>query len=153
MRFLLAFALLACLAGTAPAWASSGSGKVEKPAEQGHVEGEAERTLGTPGEPAIDMPTLVAPMVVGGELQSYVYLSIRLKLNDVGQRSMMLEKVPYLQDAFLREVHGPSIAHNDDPSIVDEVALLARLMRVCEAVVGAGVVKEVEFKKAAPSTN
>ena len=144
MRWLFALAISVCVAGTAPAWASSGGAKA--PAH-GEAAGEGKRVLGQPGAPSIDMPILVAPVTVDGELHRYVYLSIALKLTDVSKRSMMLERVPYLQDAFLREVHGPSIAHDNDPSIVDEVALKSRLMRVGESIVGAGVIKEIEFRK------
>jgi hypothetical protein len=143
VRCIFALAVLACLAGSAPAWASSAK---EAPAH-GKAEGEVARELGAPNEPNIDMPGLVAPVVVDGELHRYVYLSLKLTVGDIGQRSMLLEKVPYLQDAFLREVHGASIAHNNDPAIVDEAGVIGRLMHVCETVVGAGIVKEIEILK------
>lgn len=155
MRFQLALAVVVCLAAPCVAWASA---EAEKPAKAEHsdkaekAEGE-EREIGTPRAPALDMPPLVAPVIVNGELSRYVYLSVSLKLNDDSQKSMMLAKVPYIQDAFLREVHGASIAHDNDPSIVDEAALIARLMRVCDTVVGAGVVKTIELKNAAEPTN
>jgi hypothetical protein len=147
VRSLFALAFLLCLAGTDPAWASS----AKKTPGHGKADAEAARELGVPSDPNIDMPGLVSPVIVDGELHRYVYLSLKLKLSDIGQRSTLLEKVPYLQDAFLREVHGASIAYNSDPSIVDEAGVLKRLMHVCEAVVGAGVVKEIEIMKAARS--
>ncbi len=147
MRFLLALAVCLCVAGVSPAWASSGG--EEKAATPSRAEGESERAPGTPGEPTIGMPTLIAPVIVNGELDHYVYLTVTLKLNDGNQRTMVSKKIPYLQDAFLREVHGPSIAHDNDPSTVDEAALLARLMRACERVVGAGIVRTIEIKNAA----
>lgn len=153
MRFLFAAAVCLCVAGAPAARASSGQGGEEKAAAESPAEGESERAPGTPGVPTVGMPILIAPVIVNGELDHYVYLTVSLKLNDGNQRTMVSEKIPYLQDAFLREVHGPSIARNNDPSIVDEAALLARLMRVCETVVGAGVVKTIEIKNAAQATN
>ena len=153
MRFLFALAICLCVAHAPAAWASSGHGGEEKAAAQTQTEGESERAPGTPGEPTIGMPALIAPVIVNGELDHYAYLSVSLKLNDGNQRTMVSKKIPYLQDAFLREVHGPSIAHDNDPSIVDEAALIARLMRVCDKVVGAGVVKTIEIKNAAQATN
>jgi hypothetical protein len=133
----------------APAWASS---EKEAP-EHGKPEGATEREIGAPNDPNIDMPGLVSPVIVDGELHRYVYLSLKLKLSDSGQRSMILEKIPYLQDAFLREVHGASIAFNNDPSIVDEAGLLKRLMQVCVRVVGAGAVKDIEIMKSGRGAN
>lgn len=147
MRPIFALALLVCLVGASPACASS----AKKAPEHGKPESEAGREMGAPSDPNIDMPGLVSPVVVDGELHRYVYLSLKLKLSDVGQRPMMLKKIPYLQDAFLREVHGASIAHNNDPSIVDEAGVIGRLMHVCEIVVGPGVVKEIEIMKAVQS--
>ena len=142
MRFLVALAILACLSSASAAWASS----AKKAPEHGKSEA-AQREIGAPNDPNIDMPGLVSPVIVDGELHRYVYLSLKLKLSGVGQRSMILEKIPYLQDAFLREVHGASIAFNNDPSIVDEAGVLKRLMQVCERVVGPGAVKEIEIMK------
>lgn len=149
MRSLVALAFLACLSSAATAWASSG----KEASEHGKPEAAAEREIGAPNDPNVDMPGLVSPVIVDGELHRYVYLSLKLKLSDTGQRSMILEKIPYLQDAFLREVHGASIAFNNDPSIVDEAGLLKRLMHVCESVVGAGAVKEIEIMKSGRGGN
>ena len=40
---------------------------------------------------------------------------------------MMLEKIPYLQDAFLREVHRATVAKDNDPTVLDEEGLKDRL--------------------------
>jgi hypothetical protein len=152
VRSLFALAILLPVAAIAPAWAS---GAAKSPAHGGAEaakhEGRGEREIGAPRTPNIDMPGLVSPVVVEGELRRYVYLSLNLQLHDIGQRSMMLEKIPYLQDAFLREVHGASIANSADPSTIDEAGLIKRLLRVCDAVVGPGIVKNVEILKAAPT--
>lgn len=143
MRYKFALAIVACLVVQGPVWAADAA----KPAA------EPERAIGAPRAPTLDMPPLVAPVVVNGELHRYVYLSVSLKLNDDNQKPMMLAKVPYIQDAFLREVHGASIAHDNDPAVVDEAALIARLVHACDTVVGAGVVKTIELRNAAEPTN
>lgn len=149
MRSFVALAFLACLSGVAPAWAS---GDKETPEPAKH-EGVTEREMGAPNDPNVDMPGLVSPVIVDGELHRYVYLSLKLKLSGTDQRSMILEKIPYLQDAFLREVHGGSIAFNNDPSIVDEAGVVKRLMHVCEGVVGVGPVKQIEIMKSGRGVN
>jgi hypothetical protein len=77
-----------------------------------------------------------------------VFLSVTLELTDDNHKSMMLEKIPYLQDAFVREVHGPSIAKNNDPALIDDEGLKARLLRASAAVVGVDIVKAIELRDA-----
>ena len=147
MRFLAALTFLGLLLATPISLASSESHAPKKP------DAAEEQTIGAPRTPSIDMPILVAPVVVNGEMHHYVYLGVTLQLADDNHKSELLEKIPYLQDAFLREVHGPSIAYNNDPSIVDEKALVARLLRVCEKVAGPNLVKDIAFRNAAQATH
>ena len=92
------------------------------------------------------MPSLVAPVVVNGELDHYVFLSVTLELTDPAHKKLMLDKVPYLQDAFLRDVHQVSIAKENDPTVVDDAGLRERLLRVSATVVGEQVVKAIELR-------
>lgn len=92
------------------------------------------------------MPTLVAPVVVNGELHHYVFLSVTLELSDPSHKKRMLEKIPYLQDAFLRDVHQLSIAKDNDPMVPDDAGLKERLLRVSATVVGEQVVRAVELR-------
>jgi hypothetical protein len=132
--------LMSIFAGLASA--SSSSHGPKKP--------EAEREKGSgfagPRIPTISMPALVTPVVVNGELQHYVFLSITLELTSDEHKNMMLEKIPYLQDAFLREVHRASVTKDNDPSVIDEEGLKARLMSVSTTVVGPNIVKAVGLR-------
>ena len=139
MRIAAALMLLTCLfAGLA----SASSHAPKKP--------EAEREKGSgfsgPRIPTIQMPALVTPVVVNGELQHYVFLSITLELTSDEHKNMMLEKIPYLQDAYLREVHRASVAKHNDPKVIDEEGLKDRLMRVSATVVGPGIVKAITLR-------
>lgn len=146
MRLVLALVFLSCLiAGDAMASAHGGS-KEKKPVEAAQVE-EGNAAAG-PRVPSVTMPSLVAPVVVNGELHHYVFLSVTIELTGDSYKSMMLEKIPYLQDAFLREVHTSSIAHDGDPSMLDETGLKARLLTTATATVGPNIVKAVDFKDA-----
>lgn len=137
MRLTATLILLVCLCA-APAWAGG----------HGAKKAEAEGAFAGPRIPTISMPTLVAPMIVDGALHHYVFLSVTLELTDDNHKSMMLEKIPYLQDAFVREVHGPSIAKNNDPALIDDESLKARLLRASAAVVGADIVRTIELRDA-----
>jgi len=54
--------------------------------------------------------------------------------------------VPFLQDAFLRELNGATIAKADDPKSVDETALKARLVARVNQILPAGTVAELKFQ-------
>lgn len=139
MRIAAALMLLTCLfAGLA----SASSHAPKKP--------EAEREKGSgfagPRIPVITMPALVTPVVVNDELQHYAFLSVTLELTSDEHKPMMLEKIPYLQDAFLREVHRASVAKDNDPAVLDEEGLKQRLLRVSATVVGPNIVKAVALR-------
>jgi flagellar basal body-associated protein FliL len=141
VRLAAALMLLMCLfAGLASA--SSSSHAPKKP--------EAEREKGSgfsgPRIPTISMPALVTPVVVNGALEHYVFLSLTLELTGDEHKNMMLEKIPYLQDAYLREVHRASVAKDNDPRVIDEEGLKVRLMRVSATVVGPDIVKAITLR-------
>jgi hypothetical protein len=143
VRFVVALTMMfAALAAGAPASAGGGGSKAKKPKAEATVpEG--------PRVPSVYMPTLVAPMIVGGELHHYMFLSVTLELTSDNHKSMMLERIPYIQDAFLREVHGASIAKDNDPTVLDEAGLKARLLAVSKKVVGENIVQNVALRDAA----
>lgn len=128
------------LAGAGPALASS-EAKPEK-SEEGNGEKK-------PADPTVSMPMLVAPVMVNGQMARYVYLSVTLLLADESNKRMMLEKIPYIQDAFLREVHGATIALGEDPNVLDEQGLQQRLLAACGKVVGPDIVKKIELRDTA----
>ncbi len=96
--------------------------------------------------PMVSMPMLVAPIIVKGLLVKYIYLNVSLILPDESSKMMLLEKIPYLQDAFLREVHRAPIIPGDDPAVLDEEGVGRRLMSACVKIVGPDIVKNVEIR-------
>jgi len=134
--------LAACLtsAGASSALAS-GAAKAEK-AEEGKGDK-------PPAVPTVSMPMLVAPVMVNGQMAKYVYLGVTLVLGDESQKRVMLDKIPYIQDAFLREVHGATIALGEDPDVLDEEGLQRRLLAVCAKVAGPDIVKKIELRDTA----
>ena len=102
-----------------------------------------------PSIPSVQMPMLVAPVMVRGELARYVYLSVMLILPDETNKMMLLEKIPYIQDAFLREVHGATIALGEDAEVLDEEGVGRRLLNICAKILGPDIVKKVEFRDSA----
>jgi len=95
----------------------------------------------------IEMPVIIAPMVVNGRLESYAYLTISLTPSSSAHIFELRSKVPYLQDAFLREVNRASIVKPDDPKAVDADALKARLVARLRAIVPPETVSDFKFEK------
>lgn len=141
MRLAAALALLlTCLAGAGLAAASS-----HAPKEKTETRQKGSGFAG-PRIPTISMPALVTPVVVNGELDHYVFLSVTLELTSDEHKNLMLEKIPYLQDAYLREVHATTVALDNNPALIDEEGLRGRLMRVSATVVGPDIVKAITLR-------
>ena len=142
MRLLIALVMMAIFLGSGSSRASEAHGATGSPPASVLSGGPLQGS----GKSGIDMPALMAPVSVNGELRYYVYLAIRLELSGDGQKDLVLQRIPYIQDAFLREVHRASIAVNNDPETVDGHGLIARLVAIAEKVVGPGVVTGIEFR-------
>lgn len=133
-------AVLAVGVAVVPAEAAGGGHGAKK---------KSEKEVLVPSVPSVNMPMLVAPVMIKGQLARYVYLNVTLVLPDDSNKMMLLEKVPYIQDAFLREVHRGTIALGEDPFVLDEAGLGRRLMDACIKVVGPDIVKKVDFRDSA----
>jgi len=94
----------------------------------------------------VTLPTILAPMIVDSRTETYAYVTIALKPATPAGVLTIREKVPFLQDAFLRELNGPSIVRADDPKSVDETALKARLLGRVNQILPAGTVAELKFE-------
>jgi hypothetical protein len=94
----------------------------------------------------VTMPTILAPMVVDSQLENYAYITIVLKPSAPAGVLTIREKVPFLQDAFLRELNGAPIVKADAPQSVDEVALKPRLLSRVNQILPPGTVAELRFE-------
>ena len=100
----------------------------------------------TLGPVDVTMPTILAPMVADSRMENYAYITIVLKPATPAGVLTIREKVPFLQDAFLRELNGMPIVKADDPKSVDEEALKPRLLARVNQVLPAGTVAELKFE-------
>lgn len=123
------------------------------PALAGGGGGHSDTAKAEAGAPSLDLPPFMAPFTVNGELKAYMYIVIKLDLTSDFKKPVVLEKVPYLQDAVIRHVHAVSIVSATDPTKVDEVALAAGLKPVIEKVLGPDVVAQVGFRNIAKAVN
>ena len=142
MRLLIALIMMAIFLGSGSSRASEAHGGTGSPPAQALSGGPLQGS----GKSGIDMPALMAPVTVNGELRHYVYLAIRLELSGDSQKDLVLERIPYIQDAFLRDVHRASVAMNNDPETVDGHGLTERLVAIAAKILGPGVVTGIEFR-------
>lgn len=94
---------------------------------------------------AVDMPILVAPLVVDGKLTAYAYIHSTIQARSSSAVLTIRDKTPFLQDAFIRDVNGEPIVDSKDPAKVDKAALQARLLADVRRVVGADKVTSLAF--------
>jgi flagellar basal body-associated protein FliL len=102
-----------------------------------------------PGVPSLDLPPFMAPVSVNGELKFYMYIVVKLDLTSDFKKPVVLEKVPYLQDAMLRFVHTAPIAPLAGTEKIDEAALAAGLKPIVDNILGPDVVQQVGFRNLA----
>jgi hypothetical protein len=138
---------LLMLALMAPSFAAEEKGAA-KPAEgkagEGHSsEGKSGETKkgGKPGT-NVDMPYLIAPLTnADGKLIGYAYLSSRLTAMSDTIGLAVRDKLPFIQDAMLRDVNAEPISTADDPEKVDIQGVEKRLFSDAAKVMGAGKVR------------
>jgi hypothetical protein len=138
MRKAAILALLSALA--IPVFAASAAEEKKEAAKpEAGKEGDAQK--GKPGT-NVDMPFLMAPMTnANGKLAGYAYLSTRLTAASEANALLVREKLPFIQDAMVRDVNNAGIATADDPEKVDVPAVEKRLFTDATKVMGAGRVK------------
>jgi hypothetical protein len=133
MRKAAILALMAALAF--PALAAEEKKEAAKP--------ESEVKKGPAGT-NVDMPFLMAPMTgADGKLSGYAYLSTRLTAASEANALLVREKLPFIQDAMVRDVNGITITTADDLEKVDIAATERRLLADASKVMGAGKVKHL----------
>jgi hypothetical protein len=108
---------------------------------------EAEGGAKAQGIVDVELPPILAPMIVAARLDSYAYITVALAPAGADKVFPIREKVPFLQDAFLRELNKGSIAKADDPKAVDTDAVKARLTQRMNQILPAGTVAELKLEQ------
>src|SRR5436190_14213663 len=138
MRKAAILAFLAIWAVTVPDFAS-----VAAEQEKAAVKAQGEQKKGKPGT-NVDMPYLMAPMTgADGKLSGYAYLSTRLTATSEGVGTQIRDKLPFIQDAMVRDVNNTGVTTADDLEKIDVPAVEKRLLADAVKVMGAGKVKVI----------
>jgi hypothetical protein len=109
--------------------------------------GAAENGAKPDGLVDVELPAIFAPMIVDARLESYAYLTIALTPARADKVLVIREKVPFLQDAFLRELNKGSIVKAGDPKSVDVEAVKARLIARVKQVLPEGTISDLKLEQ------
>lgn len=103
-----------------------------------------------PGGASISMAGVGLPIIAGGRLRNYVFVSLRLHLGGSATPESMRPKEAFLRDALVRAGHRTPFTVADDWTVIDTAALSASLVRSAAAIAGRGSVTRVEIVSQAP---
>jgi hypothetical protein len=97
------------------------------------------------GDPGtnVEMPFLIAPMCIDGKLTGYAYISSKVVTSSREASLDVRNKIPFIQDAFVRDVNATPITKATDPKTVDYAGLIARLTADVKRIVGAAKISTV----------
>jgi hypothetical protein len=93
----------------------------------------------------VQMPFLIAPMSIDGKLQGYTYITSKLVASTPSASVEIREKLPFIQDAFVRDVNAAPTGKAEDPLTLDTAALTTRLVADARRVVGNTRVVTITF--------
>lgn len=94
---------------------------------------------------SVEMPYLIAPLSSGEGLLAYAYISCKIVGASQAAAMEIQAKVPFIQDAFVRDVNASSIGKPDDPMAVDRATLGPRLLALAKKVMGPGKVTNLKL--------
>ena len=95
----------------------------------------------------VPLPTIIAPVVLrsDGRLTGHLYFQLAALTTTAGEANEVKQRLPYVQDALLREVYHSILIVDDLKAIPDSKALIARLKDSANAAVGKPVITEMEI--------
>jgi hypothetical protein len=126
-RKLFALAAAAAAGSASPALAGGGGGG------------------GAAEAPALNMNGVGLPVIDGGRLRNYVFVSLRLHLGAGKTPQAMREKEPFLRDALVRAAHRTPFTQAGSWTQLNAQALSASLVQAANAISGRGSVTRVEI--------
>jgi hypothetical protein len=95
----------------------------------------------------VELPAVLAPMIVDTRLESYAYITIALAPTNRDKALLIREKMPFLRDVFLRELNKGTIVKASDTKAVDTDAVKTRLVARMNQVLPTGTVAELKLEQ------
>lgn len=113
------------------------------PALAAEDKAEASKKGGAPGT-NVDLQYLMAPLTdADGKLLGYAYISARLTASSDSDTLVVRDKMPFIQDALVRDINASPVAVAADPQKVDLAGVETRFLADARRIVGASRVKVI----------
>lgn len=96
------------------------------------------------GAASLSIPGLGLPVIEGGRLRNYVFVSLRLELGAGKTVEQMRPKEAFFRDALVRAAHKTPFTLPGDWTRLDERALSVALVSAANTISGRGSVRRVE---------
>lgn len=100
--------------------------------------------------PSLNIAGVGVPIIAGGRIRNYVFVTLRLTLGSGQTPEMMRAKEPYYRDALVRQAHRTPFVLADDWTRVDSRAISAWLMRAAPSISGPGSIASAEVALQTP---
>lgn len=105
---------------------------------------------GATPSPSLNINGVGLPVITGGRLRNYVFVTLRLHLGAHATPETLRHKEAFFRDALVKAGHRTPFVLADDWTRLDANALSASLMRSAAAIAGRGAVTRVEVVSQAP---
>ena len=102
------------------------------------------------GGAALNIAGVGLPVIAGGRIRNYVFVTIRLHLGAGQTAETMRPKDPFFRDAIVRAAHRTPFTLAEDWTQLNAQAISATLMRVAPGIAGRGAVTRAEVLIQAP---
>ena len=100
--------------------------------------------------PSLNINGVGLPVITGGRLRNYVFVTLRLHLGAHATPETLRHKEAFFRDALVKAGHRTPFVVPNDWTRLDANALSASLMRSAVAIAGRGAVARVEVVSQAP---
>lgn len=103
-----------------------------------------------PAAAVVNLQGVGLPVIAGGRVRNYVFVSLRLHLSGSASMEAVRAKDAHFRDALVKAAHRTPFTVADDWSRLDAVALSHSLMASAARIAGQGKVTRVEVLHQAP---
>jgi hypothetical protein len=100
--------------------------------------------------PSLNIGGVGIPIIAGGRIRNYVFVTIRLTLGEGQTPEALRSKEPYFRDALVRQAHRTPFVLADDWTRVDSDAISTWLMRAAPSISGANSISAAEVALQTP---
>ena len=103
-----------------------------------------------PAAAVVNLQGVGLPVIAGGRIRNYVFVSLRLHLSASAVMETVRAKDAHFRDALVKAAHRTPFTLADDWSQLDATALSRSLMASATRIAGQGKVSRVEVLHQAP---